>query len=207
MVPSPGRADPVTYSCYLRVGELLALQQGPRSHEELLFVVLHQSHELWFKLLLHELDDSVALVGQDSFPLAETRLRRMVTMIRQPVAQWDVLGRMTPSGYLAFRHVLEGGSGFQSAQWRKVEFTSGRKDLTYITSRGCPAPSGTTCGRASTRPRSPTSSTRHSSGTAWTTSATSCAATRSWRCSPCWRSRCSTTTRRSVTGGTGTCSR
>lgn len=134
MVPSPGREDPVTYSSYLRVGELLALQQEPRSHDELLFVVLHQSHELWFKLLLHELDDAVSLVGQDSFPLAETRLRRMVTIIRQLVAQWDVLGTMTPSGYLAFRHVLAGGSGFQSAQWREVEFASGRKDASYLSS-------------------------------------------------------------------------
>ncbi len=134
MAAIPSRADPVTYSSYLRVGELLALQQEPRSHDELLFVVLHQSHELWFKLLLHELDDAVALVAQDSFPLAESRLRRMVTIIRQLVAQWDVLGTMTPSGYLAFRHVLEGGSGFQSAQWREVEFASGRKDASYVAS-------------------------------------------------------------------------
>lgn len=125
---------PVTYSSYLRIGELLALQQEPRAHDELLFVVLHQSHELWFKLLLHELDDAVALVAADRFPEAETRLRRMVTVMRQLVAQWDVLGTMTPSGYLAFRHVLEGGSGFQSAQWREVEFASGRKDPSYVQS-------------------------------------------------------------------------
>lgn len=127
-------AAPVTYASYLRVSELLALQQEPRAHDELLFVVLHQSHELWFKLLLHELDDAVSLVGHDRFPEAETRLRRMVTVIRQLVAQWDVLGTMTPSGYLAFRHVLEGGSGFQSVQWREVEFASGRKDPSYLDS-------------------------------------------------------------------------
>lgn len=127
-------AEPITYASYLRVTELLALQQEPRAHDELLFVVLHQSHELWFKLLLHELDDAVSLVGQDRFPEAETRLRRMVNVIRQLVAQWDVLGTMTPSGYLAFRHVLEGGSGFQSVQWREVEFASGRKDPAYLDS-------------------------------------------------------------------------
>lgn len=121
-------ADRITYSSYLRVDDLLRLQQEPRAHDELLFVVLHQSHELWFKLVLHELDDAVALVQQDRFPEAETRLRRMVTVMRQLVAQWDVLGTMAPAGYLEFRHALEGGSGFQSAQWREVEFSSGLKD-------------------------------------------------------------------------------
>lgn len=118
----------VTYSSYLRVAELLSLQQEPRAHDELLFVVLHQSHELWFKLALHELDDAVALIDADRFPEAETRLRRIVTIMRQLVAQWDVLGTMAPAGYLQFRHVLEGGSGFQSAQWRQIEFASGLKD-------------------------------------------------------------------------------
>lgn len=120
--------DRVTYSSYLRVGELLGLQQEPRAHDELLFVVLHQSHELWFKLVLHELDDAVALIDADRFPEAETRLRRIVAIMRQLVAQWDVLGTMAPAGYLQFRHVLEGGSGFQSAQWREIEFASGLKD-------------------------------------------------------------------------------
>lgn len=118
----------MTYSSYLQVEALLALQQEPRAHDELLFVVLHQSHELWFKLVLHELDDAVQLIDADRFPEAETRLRRIVTIMRQLVAQWDVLGTMAPAGYLAFRHVLEGGSGFQSAQWREIEFASGLKD-------------------------------------------------------------------------------
>jgi tryptophan 2,3-dioxygenase len=124
----------VTYSSYLRVGELLTLQQDPRAHDELLFVVIHQSHELWFKLVLHELDDAVELIGADRFPEAETRLRRIVTIMRQLVAQWDVLGTMAPAGYLQFRHVLEGGSGFQSAQFREIEFASGIKDAGYLRS-------------------------------------------------------------------------
>lgn len=124
----------MTYSSYLRVEELLRLQQEPRAHDELLFVVLHQSHELWFKLVLHELDDATALIAGDRFPEAETRLRRIVTIMRQLVAQWDVLGTMAPAGYLQFRHVLEGGSGFQSAQWREVEFASGLKDAGYLRS-------------------------------------------------------------------------
>ena len=120
--------EQITYSSYLRIGELLNLQQDPRAHDELLFVVIHQSHELWFKLVLHELDDAVALIDADRFPDAETRLRRIVTIMRQLVAQWDVLGTMAPAGYLQFRHVLEGGSGFQSAQFREIEFASGLKD-------------------------------------------------------------------------------
>lgn len=126
--PSP----PITYASYLRVEDLLALQAAPRAHDELLFVVLHQSHELWFKLVLHELDDVLALVGEDRYPQAETRLRRIVTIMRQLIAQWDVLGTMAPAGYLEFRHALEGGSGFQSSQWREVEFASGLKDASYL---------------------------------------------------------------------------
>jgi tryptophan 2,3-dioxygenase len=122
----------VTYAGYLRVAELLSLQQEPRAHDELLFVVIHQSHELWFKLALHELDEVVRLVDSDLFPEAETRLRRLVTIMRQLTAQWDVLGTMTPAGYLEFRHVLEGGSGFQSAQFRELEFASGLKDPSYL---------------------------------------------------------------------------
>jgi tryptophan 2,3-dioxygenase len=124
----------VTYSSYLKIAELLALQQEPRAHDELLFVVLHQSHELWFKLALHELDESRRLIDEDRFPEAETRLRRIVTIMRQLVAQWDVLGTMTPAGYLEFRYVLEGGSGFQSAQFRELEFASGLKDASYLAS-------------------------------------------------------------------------
>jgi tryptophan 2,3-dioxygenase len=124
----------VTYSSYLRIEDLLALQQEPRAHDELLFVVLHQSHELWFKLVLHELDDATALIAADRFPQAETRLRRIVTIMRQLIAQWDVLGTMAPAGYLEFRHALEGGSGFQSAQWREVEFASGLQDEGYLRS-------------------------------------------------------------------------
>jgi tryptophan 2,3-dioxygenase len=127
--------EPVTYSSYLRVPDLLGLQQVPRAHDELLFVVLHQSHELWFKLVLHELDEVRRLIDLDLFPEAETRLRRIVAIMRQLTAQWDVLGTMTPAGYLEFRHVLEGGSGFQSAQFRELEFASGLKDPSYLASR------------------------------------------------------------------------
>lgn len=124
----------LTYASYLRVEQLLSLQQDPRAHDELLFVVLHQSHELWFKLALHELDEATKLIETDRFPEAESRLRRTVTICRQLIAQWDVLGTMTPAGYLAFRPVLQGGSGFQSAQFRELEFSSGLKDASYLES-------------------------------------------------------------------------
>ena len=126
--------EPVTYASYLRVEELLALQQEPRAHDELLFVVLHQSHELWFKLALHELDEARRRIDDDAFPEAEARLRRIVTIMRQLIAQWDVLGTMTPAGYLEFRDVLAGGSGFQSVQFRELEFASGLKDPSYLRS-------------------------------------------------------------------------
>lgn len=122
----------ITYSSYLRVEELLSLQSEPRAHDELLFVTIHQSHELWFKLALHELDDVIALIGEAAYPRAESRLRRIVSIMRQLTAQWDVLGTMSPAGYLEFRHVLEGGSGFQSAQFREMEFSSGLKDPGYL---------------------------------------------------------------------------
>jgi tryptophan 2,3-dioxygenase len=128
-------SEPITYSSYLKVAELLALQQEPRAHDELLFVVIHQSHELWFKLVLHELDETTRLVAEDRFPEAETRLRRIVAIMRQLTAHWDVLGTMSPAGYLEFRHVLEGGSGFQSAQFREIEFSAGLKDPSYLGSR------------------------------------------------------------------------
>ena len=124
----------MTYASYLRIGDLLALQPEPGAHDELLFVVLHQSHELWFKLALHELDDATRLIDADRFPEAESRLRRIVTIMRQLIAQWDVLGTMSPAGYLEFRDALEGGSGFQSAQFREIEFASGLKDATYLAS-------------------------------------------------------------------------
>jgi tryptophan 2,3-dioxygenase len=122
----------VTYASYLRIDELLSLQQEPRAHDELLFVVIHQSHELWFKLVLHELDEVIRLIDADAFPEAETRLRRIVAIMRQLTAHWDVLGTMSPAGYLEFRHVLEGGSGFQSVQFRELEFASGLKDPAYL---------------------------------------------------------------------------
>src|SRR3954453_11766284 len=124
-------ADPaVTYGTYLQLDALLALQQ-PRSegpeHDELLFIVIHQVYELWFKEVLHELDRVVALFRADDSPRAQHTLKRILTILKVLVAQLDVLETMTPLEFLTFRARLESGSGFQSNQFRQLEFMLGAK--------------------------------------------------------------------------------
>lgn len=121
-----------TYSSFLRIPHLLELQNSGVVHDQLLFVVIHQSHELWFKLLLHELDLAVDLIERRMFREAAAPLRRIVRIIETLIAQWDVLDTMTPRGYLGFRGELESGSGFQSAQFREIEFTAGLPDPDYV---------------------------------------------------------------------------
>src|SRR5687767_556676 len=120
----------VTYSSYLRVDELLSLQQ-PRSegpeHDELLFIVIHQVYELWFKELLHELDRVMRLLTADDLHRAQHTLKRILTVLKVMVAQLDILETMTPLEFLSFRARLEAASGFQSDQFRQVEFILGAK--------------------------------------------------------------------------------
>ena len=119
----------LTYSSYLRVDELLALQ-SPRSdeHDEILFIVIHQVYELWFKQLLHELGRLQAtLTGGETAPALQT-LRRILAVLKTIVAQIDVLETLTPLGFMAFRGRLAAASGFQSAQWREIEAVLGRRD-------------------------------------------------------------------------------
>jgi tryptophan 2,3-dioxygenase len=123
--------DPaVTYGSYLRVDDLLDLQQ-PRSdgpeHDELLFIVIHQVYELWFKELLHELDYVRRLFEQDDPHRAQHTLKRILTILKVMVAQLDILETMTPLEFLSFRQRLEAASGFQSDQFRQLEFVLGRK--------------------------------------------------------------------------------
>jgi tryptophan 2,3-dioxygenase len=123
----------LTYSSYLRLDELLALQtprsQGPGGpeHDELLFIVIHQVYELWFKQLLHELDALQPLLRAGELPRAAHTLRRILTILKTIVAQVDVLETMTPLQFRAFRGFLESASGFQSAQFRELEFALGYK--------------------------------------------------------------------------------
>src|SRR5919106_4331954 len=123
--------DPaVTYGSYLRVDELLNLQQ-PRSdgpeHDELLFIVVHQVYELWFKEVLHELDYVRRLFEQDDTHRAQHTLKRILTILKVLVSQLDILETMTPLEFLSFRARLEAASGFQSDQFRQLEFVLGKK--------------------------------------------------------------------------------
>ena len=128
--------DPaVTYATYLKVDELLALQQ-PRSpgpeHDELLFIVIHQVYELWFKELLHELDRVRQWLEGDESHRAQHTLKRILSIVKVMVAQLDILETMTPLEFLTFRERLEAGSGFQSDQFRQIEFVLGLKSQEAI---------------------------------------------------------------------------
>jgi tryptophan 2,3-dioxygenase len=121
---------PLTYSSYLKIDDLLALQHplsdGPE-HDETLFIVIHQVYELWFKEILHELDHLRRLLeGNQSTPALGT-FKRILTILKVLVSQIDVLETMTPLEFLSFRDRLESGSGFQSFQFRELEFALGHK--------------------------------------------------------------------------------
>jgi tryptophan 2,3-dioxygenase len=124
-----------TYGTYLQIEALLALQQ-PRSagpeHDELLFIVIHQVYELWFKELLHEVDFVKRLFEQGESHRAQHTLRRILTILKVLVAQLDILETMTPLEFLSFRERLEAASGFQSDQFRQLEFVLGRKSQGVI---------------------------------------------------------------------------
>src|SRR6185295_10054343 len=125
----------VTYGSYLKIEELLSLQQ-PRStgpeHDEMLFIIIHQVYELWFKELLHELDRVKSLLEQDESPRAQHTLKRVLTILKVMVAQLDILETMTPLEFLSFRERLEAASGFQSDQFRQIEFLLGVKSENAI---------------------------------------------------------------------------
>ena len=119
----------LTYSSYLALDELLAAQR-PHSdeHDELLFIVIHQVYELWFKQLLHELRHLQARLEAGDTPHVLHTLKRVLTILKVAVAQIDVLETMTPRQFLGFRSRLEASSGFQSAQFRELEAVLGRRD-------------------------------------------------------------------------------
>jgi tryptophan 2,3-dioxygenase len=136
LAPEPGQ---LTYSSYLKVSELLELQQPqsvPQHHDELLFILVHQTYELWFKELLHDLDAVVANLqkagaapqSHDEVYEAARLLRRCTEITRVLVEQFTILETMLPTHFLAFRGLLEPASGFQSEQFREIEFLCGLKD-------------------------------------------------------------------------------
>jgi tryptophan 2,3-dioxygenase len=121
--------EALTYARYLKLDELLSLQ-APRSegeHDEVLFIVIHQVYELWFKEILHELDYCRRLLEDDDAHRAQHTLKRILTILKVLVAQLDILETMTPTEFLTFRERLEHASGFQSDQFRALEFVLGRK--------------------------------------------------------------------------------
>jgi tryptophan 2,3-dioxygenase len=121
----------LTYGSYLRLADLLAAQvpdSDPPAHDELLFITIHQVYELWFKLILAELTDARdrMLAGESYLP--RLRVERCLTVQRVLVGQVDVIDTMTPQDFLEFRTKLAPASGFQSVQFREIEFLSGLKD-------------------------------------------------------------------------------
>lgn len=117
------------YRRYLKLEELLSLQV-PRSdgeHDEMLFIVIHQVYELWFKEMLHELDYACRLLGRGDLHGVLHTLKRILTVLKVLVAQIDILETMTPTEFLTFRERLESASGFQSDQFRALEFVLGMK--------------------------------------------------------------------------------
>jgi tryptophan 2,3-dioxygenase len=125
-----GKQTPLSYNKYLRVPDLIGLQDcltGPEHHDELLFITVHQAYELWFKQILHELDATVLLMNQDRLPSAARALRRVAEIEKLLVTQIHILETMTPISFLGFREQLNPASGFQSMQFREIEFASGLK--------------------------------------------------------------------------------
>ena len=126
--------DRLTYAGYLRLDLLLAAQAplsgtatAPPRHDEMLFIIQHQTSELWLKLMIHELKASIRFVQDDRLEACFKILARVKLIQKQLFEQWAVLETLTPSEYEAFRPVLGSSSGFQSAQYRAVEFLLGNK--------------------------------------------------------------------------------
>jgi tryptophan 2,3-dioxygenase len=123
----------MTYAEYLKLDQLLGAQR-PLSdlHDEMLFIVIHQTMELWMKEMLHEVDFAIRLIDQDHYAPAYKALSRVSRIQSVMTLSWDVLSTLTPVDYLAFRGVLGTSSGFQSAQFRELEFRLGLKDPAFL---------------------------------------------------------------------------
>src|SRR5215470_2861277 len=130
-----GDNPPLSYNKYLRVKDLINLQDclsDPAHHDELLFITVHQAYELWFKQILHELDAAIQFMEDDRIPAATRALKRVVDIEKLLVNQIHILESMTPISFLAFRDQLNPASGFQSMQFREIEFSSGLKDASMV---------------------------------------------------------------------------
>jgi tryptophan 2,3-dioxygenase len=123
----------ITYADYLKLDQLLSAQQ-PLSdlHDEMLFIVIHQTKELWMKELLHELRLAIELIQADRFAEGYKAMARISRIQAVMTLSWDVLSTLTPVDYLKFREVLGTSSGFQSEQFREIEFRLGLKDANFV---------------------------------------------------------------------------
>ncbi|QAY74881.1 tryptophan 2,3-dioxygenase [Agromyces protaetiae] len=125
----------MSYGGYLDLDTLLAAQRPisrPEHHDELLFIVQHQTTELWLKLVLHELSTACELLREDELAPALKCIARVKHIQRTLTEQWSVLATLTPTEYGQFRHVLGNASGFQSWQYRAVEFVLGNKNAKML---------------------------------------------------------------------------
>src|SRR6266567_77979 len=130
-----GSNPPLSYNKYLRVRDLIGLQQclsDPAHHDELLFITIHQAYELWFKQVLHEIDAAIAFMNNDRLTPAVRGLKRVVEIEKLLIHQIHILETMTPITFLGFRDQLNPASGFQSMQFREIEFSSGTKDARIL---------------------------------------------------------------------------
>ncbi len=126
-----GKNAPLSYNKYLKVPELLELQERlsePASHDELLFITIHQTYELWFKQILHEIDATIKWLDEGRAFRVNHSLRAVTGIEKVMVSQIHILETMAQIGFLEFRDKLNPASGFQSMQFRELEFVSGQKD-------------------------------------------------------------------------------
>lgn len=127
--------DRLTYDGYLQLQPLLSAQRplsDPPHHDEMLFIIQHQTSELWMKLVIHELEAAIARLRVDDVGPCLKILARVKHIQRQLFEQWAVLETLTPSEYMQFRHVLGPASGFQSIQYRIIEFLLGNKNAEML---------------------------------------------------------------------------
>ena len=137
MTKEYGSAAPLSYNKYLRVPELIRLQDclaDPPHHDELLFITIHQTYELWFKQILHEVDVAIERMNGDRAAAAARAIHRVVEIEKVLVDQIHILETMSPISFLGFRDELNPASGFQSMQFREIEFSSGVKDPSVLKS-------------------------------------------------------------------------
>ena len=123
----------MTYADYLKLDQLLSAQQPLSAlHDEMLFIVIHQTKELWMKQMLHELELAIPLIAEDRFAEAYKAMARISRIQAVMTLSWDVLSTLTPVDYMKFRDVLGTSSGFQSAQFRELEYRLGLKNPAFL---------------------------------------------------------------------------